>query len=43
MSLKLQTNFFTLKQPKHHLKMAALMLLLPTEATAEEKMNACAD
>ena len=29
----------TFKQPKCHTKMAALMLLLLTEATAEEKMN----
>ena len=27
------------KQPKCHTKMAALMLLLLTEASAEEKMN----
>ena len=29
----------TFKQPKCYTKMAALMLLLRTEATAEEKMN----
>jgi len=29
--------------PKRSIKMAAVMLLLPTEATVEEKINMCMD
>ena len=35
--------FFMFKQPKRHTKIAALMLLLLTEATVEEKVNTCTD
>ena len=33
----------TFKQSKHRIKIAALMLPLPTEATSEEKTNTCTD
>ena len=36
-------EFSTFKQPKRCIKMAALMLALPTTATAEEKINTCTD
>ena len=34
---KVKDIFLMFKQPKHCIKMAALMLLLPTGATIEEK------
>ena len=35
--------FSAFKRPKRRVEMATLMLLLPTEATTEEKTNTCTD
>ena len=37
--LNLRTHFCMFKQPKHHINMATMMLLLPTEAIVDEEMN----
>ena len=41
--LKVYINLSMFKQPKHCIKMAPLMLLLPTKATTEEKTNTSTD
>ena len=41
MHFKLYIHFTTFKQPKCHIKMAALMLPLQKEATIEKKTNTC--
>ena len=41
--IKVIDSFSMFRQPKFCIKMVALMLLLSTEATIEEKMNVCTD